>query len=94
MTIRGERTWCGKCQAPEVFPENLPILGLFIDLLPAYQIPGAMGAATIQEGFDRAAVPGMMDLHAIPPTERPETWAALRELELELRGIRAARAAP
>ena len=91
MTIRGERTWCERCQAPEVFPENLPILSLFIDLLPAYRVPGAMGAATLQEGFDRASVPGLMDLHSIPPAERAATWSSLRELESELRCIRAAR---
>ena len=91
MSIRGERTWCGKCQAPEVFPENLPILALFLDLLPAYQIAGGMGAATLQEGFDRAAVPGLMDLHGIPAPERTETWAALREMECELRRVRASK---
>lgn len=94
MTIRGERTWCERCQAPEVFPENLPLLDLFMDLLPAYQIPGGMGAATLQEGFDRAAVPGMMDLHAIPTAERPDTWTALRDLEAELRRIRSAQPKP
>ena len=89
MTIRGARTWCDKCQAPEVFPENLPLLGLFIDLLPAYQVPGGMGAATLQEGFDRAAVASMMDLHAIPPEERTATWAAVRDMESHLRIVRA-----
>lgn len=88
MTIRGERTWCPKCQAPEVFPENLPILGLFIDLLPSYQIPGGMGAATLQEGFDRTAVCSLFALHGLPAPQWPETWTALRELEAELRAIR------
>lgn len=44
--------------------------------------------------FGSAAVPGMMDLHAIPPADRPENWTALRELESELRGIRASQSNP
>jgi hypothetical protein len=92
MTIRGERTWCAACQAPEVFPENLHVIDLFIDALPTYQVPGLQGGA-LQEGFDRGAVRALFDLHGIAAADAAPTWEALRELEAELRTVRTARQA-
>lgn len=92
MKVRGERTWCERCQAPEVFHDNLPILDLFLDALPAYQVAGMAGGG-LMDGFDRGALPGLMDLHGIGQADRPATWEALRELEAEFRSIRAAKTA-
>lgn len=92
MRIRGEPVWCERCTAPEVHPENVPVVHLFLDALPSYRLAGGMGATTAMEGFDRAEIVALMDLRGIAPSDRPATWDALRELEAELRAIRAARA--
>lgn len=91
MQIRGARTWCERCQAPEVFPENVPLVELFLDALPAYRV-GGMGGGPAIEGFDRAAMPGLMALHRIAPADQPDAWDALREMETRFRQIRRLRA--
>jgi hypothetical protein len=91
MNVRNERTWCERCQAPEVHPDNVPLIDLFLDALPVYQLPGMAGGG-LMEGFDRGAMPGLMDLHAIPADQRPAAWEAMREMEAEFRSIRAAKA--
>jgi hypothetical protein len=88
MEIRGERTWCAKCQAPEVWHRNVPTVELFLEALPAWR---STGLDRIAEGFDRAEIAALMDLRGIPPAERPDTWAALAEMEGETRLIRAAK---
>jgi hypothetical protein len=86
---RRAATWCEACQAPEVWPENLPVLELFLQALPAYR---TTGLDRVAEGFDRAEVWRLMDLNDVPAAERGERWAALYTLEQELAGIRAAKA--
>lgn len=90
MRIRGERTWCERCQAPELMAENVPLVQLFLDLLPAYRLAGGWGESTLQEGFDRTALVPLMDLHRIAPDARADAWEALRDLEAELRHVRSA----
>lgn len=48
-----------------------------------------MGSVAI-EGFDRTQLLALFDLYDIPPTERPELWSALADLEDEYRAIRSA----
>lgn len=93
MKIRKARTWCEDCTAPEVFPENVPIVLLFLDALPAWQVAGGMGGGPLMPGFDRSQVASLMRLHGIKPKRWRKTWAAIRELEGELRGILDARRA-
>ncbi|AFL75408.1 hypothetical protein [Thiocystis violascens] len=89
MDIRGQRTWCADCTAPEVLHENLPLIRLFLDALPAWQGGQGLMGATVMEGFDRTQVLALMDLSGIAPADRPDTWDALRDLEAEYRTIRA-----
>lgn len=88
MNIAGERAWCGQCTAPVVLEGNVPIIGLFLDALPGWQSPGLCGGG---EGLRRAEVLALMDLHGIAPTERPEHWAAIADLEGQMRSIFAER---
>ncbi|WP_295400429.1 hypothetical protein [uncultured Thiocystis sp.] len=91
MDIRGQRTWCADCTAPEVLHENVPLITLFLDALPAWQGGQGLMGATLMEGFDRAQLLALMDLRGIAPADRAETWGALRDLEAEYRVIRAAK---
>jgi hypothetical protein len=86
MEIRGEQTWCAKCQAPEVWHDNVPLIDLYLDALPAWRMTGMEHAV---EGLDRGEVLALMDLRGIAPADRAETWGALAELETETRRIRA-----
>lgn len=91
MDIRGRRTWCADCTAPEVLAENVPLIELFLQALPAWQGGQGLMGATLMEGFDRTQVLALMDLRSIPASDRPETWSALVDLEAEYRRIRAER---
>lgn len=93
MDIRGQRTWCADCTAPEVWPENVPLIELFLEALPAYHGGQGFFGSSALEGFDRAGVLALMELRGVPTDERPESWRALADLEAEYRTIRAARAA-
>lgn len=84
MEIRGSRTWCGHCTAPELWRENLPAVELFLEALPSYEAAGRL-----QEGFRRAEILALMDLRGVPHPERAALWEQVAELEAELRAIRA-----
>jgi len=93
MEIRGSQTWCDDCTAPEVWPENLQAIELFLSALPAYQIGGGLGGAAVAlEGFDRTAVQALFRLTGQPEHQWPALWEALAEMEGEYRAIRAHRA--
>jgi hypothetical protein len=89
MDIRGQRTWCEDCTAPVVLEENVPLITLFLDALPAWQGGQGLMGATAMEGFDRAQLLALFDLSGILPADRPDAWTALRDLESEYRTIRA-----
>lgn len=93
MDIRGQRTWCDGCTAPEVLPDSVPVIELFLEALPAWQGGQGLMGTTLMEGFDRCQIVALMDLRGLPPDDRPDTWAALYDLESEYRTIRAAQAA-
>lgn len=78
MQIRKERTWCPTCTAPVVEEENLPVLDMFIDALPAFRTEGHL-----QAGFDRREVSELMDLHGVE--DKAGMWTALRSMESEMR---------
>lgn len=85
MEIRGARTWCERCQAPEVWHDNLPTVELYLEALPAWR---TTGMDRLLEGFDRAEVRALMALRGIAEQDQPGTWAALAEMEQETRTIR------
>ena len=93
MDIRGQRTWCQDCTAPVVMEENVAVITLFLDALPAWQGGQGLMGATLMEGFDRAQLLALFDLNGIQPADRPDTWDALRDLEAEYRTIRASQSA-
>ena len=82
MTTRGASTWCPDCTAPELGPREADLARFFLDALPAY-VSGQGGTG----GFDRAQVLALMDLRAVPPAERADTWDILTAMEGELRAV-------
>lgn len=84
MQIRKAETWCGRCTAPEVLPENVEPVLLFLRALPAWR---TKGMDRICEGFDRGEVLALMELQGV--ADRAATWEALIDLEAELARIRA-----
>lgn len=89
MDIRGQRTWCKDCTAPIVLSDNVTIVTLFLEALPAYHCGQGFFGSVAVEGFDRTAILSLMELHCIAVNERVELWSALSELEDEYRRIRA-----
>lgn len=88
MEIRNARTWCERCKAPVLGPDEKPVAELFLEALPEYRLNGGMGATTATEGFSRAGVLALLDLHAIPSDQRPLLWSDLLTLEETYRHIR------
>ena len=88
MEIRGQRTWCERCQAPRLGPDEQPAAELFMAAMPEYRINGGMGATHAQEGFSRPGVLALMQLRGIPDSERAALWSDLETLEDEYRRIR------
>lgn len=84
MEIRRRRTWCPTCTAPVVYAENVAVIELFLQALPAWR---TTGMERLVEGFDRSEVWHLMQLRG--DTDPAATWAALAELEGELARIRA-----
>jgi hypothetical protein len=78
MEARGERTWCGQCQAPELWPENIPAVELYLAAETQWRHAGMNGVPT---GLDYAGVRAVMDLQAIPRADRPGLFADLQTLE-------------
>ena len=91
MDIRGQRTWCDDCTAPRVWPDNVRIVELFLQALPAWRGGQGMFGAVALEGFDRSEVAALMDMHGMD--DKPTAWAALYDMESEYRQIRAAQRA-
>lgn len=84
MEIRASREPCPTCTAPEIYPEVLPVIETFLELLPAWR---TTGMDRIAEGFDRGEVRALLDLRGV--ADQPALWAALAPLESELARIRA-----
>jgi len=78
MDARNERTWCGQCNAVELWPENLPAVLLYLDCDTQWRYAGLSGAPT---GLDYAGVRAAMDLQAIPADQRAALFADLQILE-------------
>ena len=93
MDIRGQRTWCDDCTAVVVLPDNVPIIELFLEALPAWIGGSGLLGSVLMEGFDRAQILALLELRGITAKDRPDTWAALADLESDYRTIRAAQAA-
>lgn len=84
MDIRGERTWCDQCKAPGVHMDNVPLVELFLEALPAWR---TTGMDRILEGFDRAEILAMMHMRGVSDTA--DAWSAIALMEGELARIRA-----
>lgn len=87
MEIRSRKTWCERCQAPELWPEAAATAELFLQALPAFRIAGGF-ASLAAEGFDRSEVLALMHLRGIRPAHRAELWEHLVALEHEYTSIR------
>ena len=61
---RGEKTWCGQCQAVELWPENLPSASLYIACETQWQRAGMAGVPT---GLNYAGVEAVMRPRGDPP---------------------------
>lgn len=73
---RGERSWCGQCQAVELWPENLPSASLYIACETQWQRAGMEGLPT---GLDYAGVEAAMRLRGDPPRLFDDLQALERE---------------
>jgi hypothetical protein len=80
MEARGERTWCGQCQAPELWPENIPAVELYLAAETQWRHAGMNGVPT---GLDYAGVRALLDLWPDPAIDRPARFADLQTLERE-----------
>lgn len=87
MEIRKERTWCDGCTAPLVPMSEAPLIGLFLDALPAWRVGGGM-VPVLMEGFDRAELAALI-AHRELETTPAESMSAILEMEREYREIRA-----
>ena len=90
MDARNERTWCGQCNAVELWPENLPAVLLYLDCDTQWRYAGLSGAPT---GLDYAGVRAVMDLQAVPSDAHPALFQDLQALEREHLAVSAERAA-
>lgn len=80
MEARGERTWCGQCQATELWPENIPAVELYLAAGTQWRYVGIAGAPV---GLDYVGVRTLMELRAVPASEQPALFADLQILERE-----------
>ena len=62
MDARGKQTWCGACEAVELWPENVASVDLFLAVETQWRV--GMGGAT---GLDYAGVRAAMLLRNEPP---------------------------
>lgn len=86
--IRRQNTWCPTCTAPEVLSDNVLIIDLFLASLPAWREDGPLA------GFARAEIQAEFSLRALPVSDWPALWLALREMEAEYRTLRHEQRAP
>lgn len=61
---RGERTWCGQCEAVELWPENIPSASLYIACETQWQRAGMSG---LPVGLNYSGVEAAMRLRGDPP---------------------------
>lgn len=64
MEGRGEHTWCGACEAVELWPENVASVDLFLAVETQWHRAGMDGTPT---GLDYAGVRAAMLLRGDPP---------------------------
>ena len=64
MEGRGEHTWCGACEAVELWPENVASVDLYLAVETQWQRAGMDGTPT---GLDYAGVAAAMQLRGDPP---------------------------
>lgn len=64
MEGRGEHTWCGACEAVELWPENVASVDLFLAVETQWHRAGMDGTPT---GLDYAGVAAAMQLRGDPP---------------------------
>jgi hypothetical protein len=60
----------------EVWPENWPAFCLFVDMRTQWRV-GFAGPT----GLDYGVLFGLMDMHAVPASDRPQLLADLQVLE-------------
>lgn len=87
---RGERTWCGQCQAVELWPENIPSASLYIACETQWQRAGMSG---LPVGLDYAGVEAAMRLRGDPPALFDDLQV-LERVFLQIAADRAAKDAP
>ena len=78
MEGRGELTWCGQCQAVELWPENIPSVLFYLSCETQWRYAGMSNVPT---GLDYAGVRAGMALQAIPAADRPGLFEDLQVLE-------------
>lgn len=64
MEGRGESSWCGCCEAVELWPENVASVDLFLAIETQWHRAGMDGSPT---GLDYAGVAAAMQLRGDPP---------------------------
>ena len=87
---RGEKTWCGQCQAVELWPENLPSASLYIACETQWQRAGMAGVPT---GLNYAGVEAVMRPRGDPPALFDDIQV-LERVFLKILDDRAAKDAP
>ena len=88
MDARGARTWCGECQAVELWPENLASADLYNACATQWLRAGLEGTPT---GLNYPGVEVVMRLRGDPPHRFDDIQALEREY-LAIVGERAQRA--
>ena len=87
---RQEQTWCLDCQAVELWPENLPAVGLYLDCETQWQLAGMDGRPV---GLNYPGVQFVMAARGDPLDLFPDIQRLEREY-LSLVAERAAKANP
>ena len=82
MEGRGELTWCGQCQAVELWPENIPSVLFYLSCETQWRYAGMSNVPT---GLDYAGVRAVM---ALPQGRRVILVGIALSSLLELRKIR------
>ena len=76
MDGRGEHTWCGACEAVELWPENVASVDLYLAVETQWQRAGMDGTPT---GLDYAGVAAAMQLRGDPPRRFDDIQVLERE---------------
>lgn len=87
---RGERSWCGQCQAVELWPENLTSAALYIACETQWQRAGMAG---LPVGLNYPGVETVMRLRGDPPALFDDIQA-LERVFLQISADRASKDAP